>query len=98
MLTVYYKNDDRKIGIVGEVKIFYWKINSTNHRPAVNFSQIECVVASGHELNLIYDNFSNLPFVEGCEAIKWFGDHAKFIFANIEHLMVNNKTYPKTRY
>lgn len=62
--------------------------------PDIQFSQIEYISASGHELNIIYDNFRNIPFVEGCDAIIWCGDFAKFIFANCMHLMFQNRTYP----
>ncbi len=92
MLTVYYKNN-RSIR-----QYFNWRVNGPLP-PEIEFSQIECITVFGQELDIVYDNFTGIPFVEPPkdrhvrDSITWFGDHAKFIFANCRHLMINNKTY-----
>lgn len=40
------------------------------------------VQADGHELTVIREQFANIPFAF-CSVQTWYGDHAKFIAANI---------------
>lgn len=42
------------------------------------------VQADGHELELIKDQFENLPYCKTTRVHKWYGDHAKLIIANIK--------------
>ena len=39
--------------------------------------------ADGHELAAIYHQFPNIPKSKGSRVVNWFGDHAKFIAANL---------------
>jgi hypothetical protein len=41
------------------------------------------VMADGHELEHILKNFYNMPFRTAKRVNRWFGDHAKFIAANL---------------
>lgn len=41
------------------------------------------VQADCHELEYIERRFTNLPMVRNGGVIRWFGDHARFIFANM---------------
>ena len=40
------------------------------------------VQADGHELDFIFQQFHGLPFAQG-RVVRWYGDHARFIVANI---------------
>jgi hypothetical protein len=50
-------------------------------KPNVDVEQISSVQLDGHELNHVHSKFSDLPKSNG-RIVKYFGDHAKFIFAN----------------
>lgn len=39
--------------------------------------------ADGHELEHIWQHTTGLPDAKGNRVVKWFGDHAKFIVANL---------------
>jgi len=48
-----------------------------------NINDIEYIQANGDELELILSSFKNLPY-SNQPVVKWYGDMAKFIMANIE--------------
>ena len=49
----------------------------------INICQVVEIQADGDELELIKKNFTNLPGSKG-PIIRWYGDHAKFIAANLK--------------
>jgi len=58
-----------------------WHVGETLRHPA---SQgVESVQAEGDELEYILNNFRNLPNAPACRVVKWFGEHAQFIVANL---------------
>lgn len=47
-------------------------------------AKVECVQADGDELAYLDSSkFVNLPMVLGIRVMRWFGNHAKFIVANL---------------
>jgi len=63
-----------------------WHIGEQNpfqHRHAEIERVIE-VQADGDELAYIYNKFNNLPTMPLRRVVRWFGDHAKFIAANLD--------------
>ena len=45
---------------------------------------IEFVQAHGDELQEIYRQFAHLPQARLAKVVRWYGDHAKFIVANLK--------------
>ena len=48
-----------------------------------NIINIQAVQATEDELDHILHNFDNLPHHKHRRVIRWFGDHANFIVANL---------------
>lgn len=51
--------------------------------PEVDILRVVAVNADGDELQYIISRFPNLPYCNHRGLVQWFGDHAKFIVANL---------------
>lgn len=61
-----------------------WKIGDQS--PKLDTEYIEYIVANGMELSLVLSRFQNIPKPEKfnqVDSVYWYGDHAKFIIANL---------------
>jgi len=66
-------------------KEYKWHVG--NERLAMLFEpeKVVMVQADGDELTAIFEQFRNIPAASGlCRVVRWYGDHAKFIAANIQ--------------
>jgi len=63
-----------------------WHIGEPNPVKSVDLKlvkKVQSVQADGDELIHIFHNSENLPLPLYPRVVQWFGDHAKFIVANI---------------
>lgn len=59
-----------------------WHIGEKNPVEYGKVNFVREVQADGHELDHIHGNFSRIPEANK-RVVRWFGDHAKFIVANL---------------
>lgn len=64
-----------------------WHVGESNYISVI-IDDIHYVQADGDELNYILRKITNIPMAQQ-GAIKWYGDHAKFIVGNLFHLREN---------
>lgn len=57
----------------------WWEGDSINH---INPFDVREVQADGDELQIIQEQFTNTPMSKN-RVVRWFGDDAKFIVANL---------------
>lgn len=63
-----------------------WKLAAlvdADNPNAVALRTVIEVQADGHELKHIHELFTNLPYSKCGGVVRWFGDHAAFIAANL---------------
>lgn len=51
--------------------------------PELDNEVVTEIQADGDELEFILDNFRSLPLTYGKLVVRWFGDHARFIYHNM---------------
>ena len=80
-LEIYRKGNDL------QAKYEEWHVGSPAPVAAGEYTKggIESVTASGHELNKVLNEIKGIPLAEGRPVVTWFGDHAKFIVANLNY-------------
>ena len=70
------------IGCENEPEAVRWHVGET--RPEIPANWITDISADGDELEYILSRFRNIPLASSSRiTVSWFGDHAKFIFANL---------------
>lgn len=61
---------------------------TTTDIPHNDAIKVEAVLADGEELEAIFKQFSGLPrpngLIQVVQPVAWFGDHARFIVANLK--------------
>lgn len=62
-----------------------WRVNEPDplHRKNLSAKDVIEVQADGHELEYIQKHMNNLPTAPKTRVVSWFGDHARFIAANL---------------
>jgi hypothetical protein len=69
--------------IVGREE-YTWHVGEYNIKlTSSDLSRVSCVQADGDELDYILRNFKNIPVSTNVTVVRWFGDVAKFIAANL---------------
>ena len=85
MLYIVFKKNNAIDSITwrvdSDVKAFHAKLDDVTDD---TFSNVELVQADGHELSYIRRFFTNIPDVSNKSVVSWFGDHARFIAANLK--------------
>lgn len=77
MLVILIKDED---GTHKKV----WHVHEP--RPKLSDSDLVNTVflqADGHELEYVHENFKKIPRTNNRSVVRWYGDHAKFIAANL---------------
>ena len=63
---------------------FEWHVGES---PPILYGDVKDVTevqADGHELDYIINNMEGLPIAK-TRVVRWFGDHARFIVANLRY-------------
>lgn len=68
--------------ITTKTKDITWHVGEFFDIPTREVDNVICVQADGDELDLILRTMKNLP-TSHRHVVRWFGDHAKFIAANL---------------
>ncbi len=84
MLYITLKNTD-----TNEVYMRSWHIGEPKPLRSYEERWIIEVQADGDELVYIRRNYSNLPLAHSLVAVRYYGDHAKFIVGNLRLIDVN---------
>ncbi len=73
------------LSIVGDGDLcLVWHVGQKNPVEYLDVPKVTEVQADGHELEYIYENFTDLPHLSNGRVVRWFGDHARFIAGNID--------------
>ncbi len=62
---------------------YNWHVGEKNPINRKSIAMINEVQADGDELDYIYTHIPNLPAFPERKSVRWFGDDAKFIAANL---------------
>lgn len=80
---LYITIDNRQSGIGKKaIETNQWHVGQASPIASVSLPRVLDIQADGDELAYIMNRFKNIPVSPG-RVVCWFGDHAKFIVANL---------------
>jgi hypothetical protein len=82
MLSVILSDNQEFTWHVGEKVPEIWQAKE-NVFPRPPKREVVEIQADGHELERVIETCTNIPLTHG-RVVRWFGDHAKFIFHNLK--------------
>lgn len=60
-----------------------WHVGEELKLTPIDIRYVLEVQADGDELQAVYEKFDNIPTSAWNRVVRWYGDHAKFIAANL---------------